>query len=182
MAYISIITLPNGDTYDIKDAEARAQIASLEGGQYFLGVTTTELTDGATTTSIDIDGTATTVVNGNIAVYGNSEFIFNGTRWFEFGDLSTLGALAYEDDASASYTPEGEVSQPTTTATTTDVTVNSITDVGTLQSYDVTGETLTITAGTLPTKGADTTVVSSIDTLTTTQPTFTGTQATITVS
>lgn len=98
MAEISKIQLPSGHSYDIKDQGARDLIASLQGGVYFLGKSTTALSDGATTNPIQIDGQTgtTTAVNGNIAVYGNAEFIFNGTKWIEFGDTSSLGALAYK--------------------------------------------------------------------------------------
>lgn len=102
MPDISKITLPSGNTYDIKDAVARDAIAALEGGSYFLGVTTTALTDQATTNPITVGGQSVTAKNGNIVVYGNAEFVFNGTKWFEFGDLSTLGTLAYKDTVSLS--------------------------------------------------------------------------------
>lgn len=73
--YISKVTLPSGNTYTIKDAAAREAIAALEGGSYFLGVTTTALTDQATTSPIKIDGNDVTPTNGNIVVYGNAEFV-----------------------------------------------------------------------------------------------------------
>ena len=102
MAEISKIKLPSGNVYDFKDQTARDAIAALEGGSYFLGKTTTPLTDGATTNPIQIEGVTgtTTAKNGNIVVYGNAEFIFNGTKWIEFGDLSNLGALAYKSTVS----------------------------------------------------------------------------------
>ena len=56
---ISKITLPSGTTYDIKDAKARSDIASIEqaiaGGVTFMGETTTPLTDGSTTSVIGIN-------------------------------------------------------------------------------------------------------------------------------
>ena len=182
MADISKITVPDGTTYDLKDAEAREQIDALSRITWNLGVTTTELTDGADTNPITINGESVTAVNGNIATYGSAEFLFNGSVWQEFGDLSNLGDLAYKNSASSQYQPVGTVSQPTTTVQTTETTVNSITDVGTLPTYTVSSETLVITAGTLPTKGTDTTVIASVDGAITTQPTFTGTETTITVS
>ena len=101
-------------SYNIKDAAARTDIsnlqgavAALEGGQYFLGVTTTALENGSTTATVSIDGNDVTATNGNVAIYGNKEFIFDGTQWYEFGDLSTIGDLGYKDNASASYTPAG---------------------------------------------------------------------------
>ena len=73
--YISKVTLPSGNTYNIKDAAAREAIAALEGGSYFLGATTTPLTDQATTNPITVDGKSVTVTNGNIVVHDNAEFI-----------------------------------------------------------------------------------------------------------
>ena len=274
-SYLSQITLPSGSTYYLKDEEARELIAALQAYTDYIGVTTTALTDGATTNPITINGESVTAKRGNIANYGSKEFIFNGSAWQEFGDLSALGALAYKDSATGSITPAGTVSQPTFTgealtstgtftpagsvaaptftgsegdvsvsgtpagtvsqptftgealtsngnftpagsvaidvnaegtanytpagsvsapnvsvatagATTT---VNSITDVGTLPSAtmpvlttNVSGETLTLgwtdgsfNAGTLPTKGADTTVKTGDAAYTASQPTFTGT-------
>ena len=101
---ISQIKLPSGNIYDIKDATAREAIAALEGGSYFLGVTTTAIIDGSTTNPITIDGQSVTAKNGNMVVYGSGEFVWSGEsatgHWVEFGDLSTLGALAYKDTVS----------------------------------------------------------------------------------
>lgn len=114
---ISKITLPNGTSYNIKDAQARSDIstmqAAISGGVTFVGETTTALTDGATTGTISIGGNDTTAVKGYLVVYSGKEFIFDGTAWIELGDLSAFKALAYKDSASASYTPAGTVSQPT---------------------------------------------------------------------
>lgn len=226
MADISQIKLPNGTTYNIKDANARERIEALESFTTYLGVTTTALTDGATTNPITINGQNVTAQSGNIVLYGNQEFIFDGTHWNQFGDLSSLGSLAYKNTASGSYTPSGTVSQPTfngdtmnstgsftpagsvkltnsntkvavsvaesgavtytpdgtvaaptisvkTAGTTT--TVNSITAVGTLPTYTVSGEVLTLTQGTLPTKGKNQTVKTGDAAYQATAPEFTGT-------
>lgn len=130
MADISKIMLPSGNTYDIKDAVARNLIESLAGFTKFLGVTTTALTDGSTTNPVTINGEAVTADTGSIVTYGNQEFIFNGTAWQAFGDLSALGALAYKDEAEGSYTPAGTVSQPTFTGTSSDVDVTVTTKTG----------------------------------------------------
>ena len=60
MAEISKIMLPSGVTYDIKDAVAR-NIAA--GGIQLKGVTTTVLTDEATTNPIRINNADYTAVN-----------------------------------------------------------------------------------------------------------------------
>lgn len=79
----------------------------------------------------------------------------------------------------ANYTPGGTVGTPTITVTPNTTTVNSITAVGTLPSWSasVENETLSFSfsQGTLPTKGSNTTVVTSIKSATSTQPSWTGT-------
>ena len=266
MADISKITLPNGTSYNLKDAQARADIeniqTSIAGGVTFEGVTTTPLTDGATTNPIIINGSSKTATKGWLVAYDSSEFVFDGEQWFEMGDLSVLGDLAYKDSASGSYTPAGTVSTPTFSGTPSSVnitvsesssgnytpkgtvsqptfsgsvlnssgsftpegsvsvsasstanktatvssttgtatytpggsvsaptisvatagsttTVNSITDVGTLPTLTTTvaNENLTIgfSQGTLPTKGANTTVKTGDASYSASQPSFTGT-------
>lgn len=117
MADISKITLLNGTTYNLKDQQARDDISAIQaaiaGGVTFMGQTTTALTDGSTTTTITINSASVTAVKGYLVVYSNKEFIFDGTKWIEMGDLSLIGALGWKDSASASYTPTGSVSIPT---------------------------------------------------------------------
>ena len=55
MPDISKITLPTGNTYNtynIKDATARELISSLGSPTHYIGVTTTEISDGSTTSSV----------------------------------------------------------------------------------------------------------------------------------
>ena len=192
MADLSKITLPSGTTYNLKDAKAREDIAAIEaaiaGGVSFLGITTTALTDGATTNPITIGGQSVSAINGCIVIYGSKEFIWADadTSWHLLGSADEFGALAFKDSASGSFTPHGSVSTPTITVTPSNTTVNSIDDVGTLPTWSATvaNENLTISwsQGTLPTKGSDTTVVSGIQSATSSQPTFTGTGVTVTVS
>ena len=86
-------------------------------------------------------------------------------------------------NGTANYTPAGSVSAPTISVATagSTTTVNSITAVGTLPSLGatVTDEVLTLSwdAGTLPTKGANTTVKTGDASYSATAPTFTGTGA-----
>jgi hypothetical protein len=219
MADISKIKLPSGDTYDIKDAVARA---AQVGGMHFVGVTTTALTDGSAAETIMISGASHTSTAGDIVLYNSKEFVFSDvdSKWHEFGDNSAFKALAYKDSASATYTPAGGVSQPTFTGTEgnvsvsgtpegtisvaasdtgnytpagsvaapaisvktagTTTTVNSITDVGTLPSLTTTVEnellTISFSQGTLPTKGANTTVKTGDAAYQATAPSFTGTK------
>lgn len=171
MADVSIIQI-GGNSYNLKDATAREMIEALESGVYFIGVTTTELTDGSTTNPITIDGSSVTAKNGDIAIYGSTEFIFDGTKWNAFGETAELGDLAYKDTASGTFTPSGNV---TITPTTSSVT--TVTSVGTLPSasYASATETLTFDMGTLPTTGSET-VLSGVS------ASFTGSADDITVS
>ena len=102
---ISKVKLPSGNTYDIKDTTARDAIAQLQAGSYFFGITTTPLADGDTTNPITVGGQSKTAVNGNITIYEHKEFIFDGTKWCEFGDLSTLGDLATLDSIETTSAP-----------------------------------------------------------------------------
>ena len=184
MADLKRITLPSGSTYNLVDQGARDLIAALEGGTAWLGVTVTPLSDGSTTNPIVIDEQYVTAKQGSMCAYGQKEFVFNGTTWQEFGDLSPLGALAYKDSASGSYTPAGTVSAPTVTVTPTTSDIAPMTGVGTLPAFTATvaNETLTLgwDAGTLPTKGSDVAVMTGAS-ATATAPAFTGTAATIEV-
>lgn len=121
MPTISRITLPNGNTYEIKDTWAREQISAITGGSaiVFKGVSSTPLTDGGNENPTVNDAAVTTKTVGDLYFYGNEEFIYGeDSKWHALGDLSTLGALAQKDSATASYQPAGTVSQPTFTGST----------------------------------------------------------------
>lgn len=105
---ISQFTMPDGNIVELKDKVAREAVA---GGTHFLGVTTTEIIDGSTTTTLTIGDGSVTAANGDIVVYGIKEFIYASadSKWHELGDVSMLGDLATKDSASGSYTPAGSV-------------------------------------------------------------------------
>lgn len=74
-----------------------------------IGFTTTALTDGATTSTLVADSSkwlskTTGFVVGDVVFYGHKEFIWNGSSWTEFGDGSSLRALAFKDSASGTVT------------------------------------------------------------------------------
>ena len=181
MADLSKITV-GGQEYNLKDADARSRISALENYTDYLGVTTTALTDGSDANPITINGEQVTAVVGNIANYGSKEFIFNGSVWQEFGDLSGLGALAFKDSATGSFTPAGSVSKPAVTVTPTTDTIQPVSSVGTAASFTVSGEELTIVAGTAPTLGSAKTFVTGASAELDAAPSFTGTAGTVTVS
>lgn len=182
-AVISSLTVPvnvsgtiTNVTYDIKDAEARQRISELGKALYWMGVTTTELTDGATTNPITINSEEVLAKAGGVAQYDGEEFAFDGSAWQKLGE-GNLGSLAYKNSAEGSYTPAGSVSV-SEAADSTD-TITGVTAVGTLPDFSVSGEVLTFNAGTLPTAGSEKTFVTASGART---ATFSGTAATITVS
>ena len=130
MPDISKITLPSGSTYNIKDAQARSQIAALTGGDavVFIGVSTTELTDGGNQTP-RIDGMNVTPATGQLFFYETQEFIYGPDgKWHALGSLDSLGELAYQDSASTSYTPEGTLTPVTFTGQSSEVTITTTSD------------------------------------------------------
>ena len=68
------------------------------------GITTTALTDGATTNPITVDGESYTAVAGDTVSYESKEFVFSGTIWQEFGDLSgILRIIGNTYDSTSTY-------------------------------------------------------------------------------
>lgn len=170
MSEISKITLPSGTSYDIKDAAARTDIetikSSITGGMHYIGVTTTALTDGAATNPISIGGTNVTAKSGDIVIYSKKEFIFSDSdsKWHEFGDMGSLKALAFKDNASGKITPAGSVSQPTFTG-------DNLTSTGKFTP-----------AGSVSISEAETGTANYTPKGTVSKPTFSGTQGTVKVS
>lgn len=108
--YLSKI-VKGGNTLHLKDAEARQEIedikTSITGAMHFVGVTTTALSDGATTNPIVVEGENVTAKAGDVAIYGELEFVFSGSKWQEYGSTGSLKALAFKDSAGGDYTPAG---------------------------------------------------------------------------
>lgn len=157
MPDISTITLPSGTTYDIKDATARSQISALSGAMTYIGTTTTALTDGSTTNPIVIGGESVTAVAGNVAIYGENEFVFNGTKWQEFGSTGSLKALAFKDSAtgnvSVTGTPTGTINVNAASGSGTSYTPAGTIGVGTgTANYTPSGTVGTPTITVTPSK------------------------------
>lgn len=195
--YLVTLSIPSGNesvTYDLRDAGARtliddllSLIKELMNFTEYLGVTTTEIDEGSTTNPVTIGGESVTAIAGNVVTRSsdNKEFIYSSTGiWQSFGQLSGLGDLAFKDTASATYTPQGSISGTTLgTKNITQLKTTGTLPTCTMPTFVVNGTNLTITdgsyvAGTLPTGES----VAVGDGTVTTQGTFTGTEATITVS
>lgn len=167
---ISKVSLPTGTIYAIKDEYAREQISALSGAMEFLGVTTTQISDGSSTNPIIIAGESVTAKAGDVVIYGSSEYVFSAadSKWHEFGSTGSLKALAFKDSASGSYQPAGSVSKPTFTGTTATISI-STTANGTINNSFKVGTATATTSDFTPTGSVS-------------QPSFTGTTATISIS
>lgn len=156
MADLSVIQLPSGSEYNLKDTKAREDIETLKssvaGGMHYLGVTTTALSDGASTNPITIGEIEITAKSGDIVIYGKQEFIFSDSdsAWHEFGDTGSLKALAFKDSASASYTPSGSVSS-TVTASPSSINASYTPEGSVTISTDVNGGANYTPSGTVST-------------------------------
>lgn len=149
MADISKIVLPSGSSYDIKDATAREAISKINSFDYLIckdAATTPKgvkwfqgeleivgTLEAAATTKAKIYLVPAKNASGDTNVFAEYITVQDGEgasatySWEVLGDteirLEDLGALAYKDDASASYTPEGSVSKATFTGTEATITV-----------------------------------------------------------
>ena len=180
--YMSKITLPvnvNGTItnveFTIKDAEARQAIEAFGNALYWIGVTTTALSEGATTNPISVNGEDVTAKLGGLASYNGMEYAWNGSAWQGMGP-NNLGALAYKNTASGDYTPAGSVSINKGTDTTD--TVTGVTANGTTPYFTQSGETVTFNPGSMPTLGTEKTFVTQRGD---DSASFSGTPATVTV-
>jgi len=120
--YLSKI-VKDSDTLYIKDLQAWSDIeeirGQISGGMHYLGKSTTAIADGDATGPWVIDGVTyvtsgatgsqKNLAAGDIAIYGDLEFIWSGAsgKWQEFGSTGSLGALAFKDSASGAFTPQG---------------------------------------------------------------------------
>ena len=141
--------------YTLKDAEARQLIEDLGDVLSWLGVTTTSLSDGATTSTIVINGDDVVVTGktGLVTQYSGEEYVCDGSKWNALG-AANYGALAFVDDAEAVYQPGGTVSIDPEYSGTYQGTLNNATSMGSLPSWSVDSndeEHLIFDAGSAPT-------------------------------
>lgn len=181
-------------SYDIKDAVARQ---TLSGAIKILGATSTALEDESTTNPITVNGQSVTAVANDAVFYNSKEFVFDGTYWHEFGDMTGLGDMAQHDLADVEFTTTvGVDSASTTVATSSNETVavtqavsgeatytpaGTISDVAIGVATEETWNNLTASYGGATGTDAETLILTSTEKSAaktvevTTQPTWTGT-------
>ena len=98
----------------------------------FAGTTLTALTDGATTnpikikqSSTDTTGTDYTAISGNVVLYNNKEFIWNGSAWEELGDESSHALKTITISAGDGLTGGGNLTANRTIAHATKTAVSA---------------------------------------------------------
>lgn len=197
MPDIKQITLPSGTTYDIRDS----RVDSLNNFEYVVSTSAAttpygvEWDDSGTTITGTLVASSSTMYkiylvpanNGQGNSYDEYITVRTGTdpsysyAWELFGSISAdlsnyvskaeAGDLAYKDTASGSFTPSGSVSVTPTTDS-----VPNVTAVGSMPTFTVENEILTITAGAVPTLGTPITAMTGAS------ASFSGTAGTVTVS
>lgn len=119
----------------------------------FRGVTNVQLTDGSATPSTyqtagltpPPDKTATdTLKNGTVAIYGSKEFVWDGSKWHEFGSAQISG------DTAAVIRGDAVLATPSTTATLGTPTRTDVVSGVTFSSSTSTGATKVLTGWTDP--------------------------------
>lgn len=128
---ISKITLPSGNTYNIKDEVARQ---AMTGGMHFIGVSTTAVTDDGDEVPT-IDGVRVIPKNGDVVVYNKKEFVYSGTETPGTPQIHINSGTVAAQGGQNKYTYNAE----------TGVLTSSIASVGMSLSFDVTYTSNTIT-------------------------------------
>jgi len=132
--YLSKLQIGN-KYYDIFDKEAREMLSQV---LVFAGVTTAAITDNASTPSTygGLTGISTypidpttgephiatdTIDNGTVVIYDSKEFVWQGGKWHEFGDLYEWTPTLTKDSVLGANT----AFTPATTSTMTDRTAHA---------------------------------------------------------
>ena len=117
------------------------KLAAMEGVVRYIGVTTTELTDGSTTNPITINGASVTAVNGDTVFYNGTAYSWDGSAWQEVMSLSQIITMLEEMQAEI-----GDLSDLTTTNKTSVVdAVNELDGIQKAMALDITDGALQIT-------------------------------------
>lgn len=110
------------------------KISVIDKAIIWRGVTTTEITDGASTNPVVIDGSSYTAKSGDMVTYNSTEFVFNGTVWQEFGAASTI------------FTETLAAGDTTITITNSQIAIGSMVDIYT-DVYGLEPTNVAVTAG-----------------------------------
>jgi hypothetical protein len=104
-----------GKSYDgssavsVTAAELRTHLG-IDKALHFIGLTTTAITDNATTKTITVDGKSHTAAAGDVVLYNDNEYVFDGSNWLELGDGSSHALKTVTITAGNGLTGGGDIS------------------------------------------------------------------------
>ena len=80
-------TVTANSTNLVTSGAVSTALAGLSGAMHFIGITTTALTDGATTATLAGTGLSKTTgfIAGDVVIYSDSEFVWTGSAWERLG-------------------------------------------------------------------------------------------------
>ena len=150
-------------------ADIENATSGLTGAMHFIGISSTEITDGGTEDPT-IEGSAVTAKSaGDVVLYSGKEFVWTGSAWELLGDegsyalktntasviktatltKNTLPTLTITATSIPNVTSAGTAASLTTTT----YTVPNVTAAGSAASFSVASGTLTLNTGSAPTLG-----------------------------
>jgi len=93
------------DKFGLVDQEIDSLKSSVSGGVHFIGVTTSEISDDATVNPVIVDGKGHNASAGDVVLKDEKEYIWDGSKWNELGDLTRVGTLeSWRDGLDAEFT------------------------------------------------------------------------------
>lgn len=114
----------------------------------YQGVTTTVLTDGATTNPITIDGDSYTAKKGDEVIYGGREFLWTGSKWQQLGDEESWALKTIAITAGTGLSGGGDLTANRTLSLSSATQASLALADSALQSYDLYDLVIKNSAGT----------------------------------
>lgn len=105
-ATITLAADPSADMHAATKKYVDDAVEGLSGAMHFIGVSTTAITDGGTQTPT-IGGKTVTPAQGDVVLYGDKEFIWNGSSWTQLGDESSFALKTTSVSAGTGLTGGG---------------------------------------------------------------------------
>ncbi len=160
----------------------------LTNAMHFKGISTTEITNGGTQNPTIEGNVITTKEAGDVVLYSQKEYVWNGSSWQLLGDEGSYALKSSTDTVTevTNFTKntlptltvtETETSKVTVTngsaasLTTNDVNIPNVTSAGSATTASVSGGVLNILTGSAPVIAQTPITVKEVDTFTANTPT-----------
>lgn len=91
---LQVLSPPDTDTGVVRKQDLTSEInqlrSEISNALHYIGVTTTELTNESKITELTINGKSEpyTATDGDVVIYNDKEFIFDGNQWYDYSDRS----------------------------------------------------------------------------------------------